>query len=290
MCWILVSQSVSWSFSLNLRGCFWWRGGARAPSKPYFSTPGAHITYWALISMWGSQPVSEALTTARLSVGIWGPRYLCGRSICEAISMILWSPWRVDGQWICGTFFSLWNPLWICRVFGMLCLLVIIRGPGDLDGRRIYGALISTQGPQSVCGALSMAWLFVVVGSQSGSFSPDSLTFFLNLGPLPKNSGPNPMSFQFLTRGTWGPQKVRTPPWGNPRYATGPNQVQILSFASMASREVAIKHSFVNKIAGGCSSYDVIAPWPGLTSSIFYQKLRKVCLIRYPKTRRRYSQ
>ena len=41
---------------------------------------------------------------------------------------------------------------------------------------------------------------------------------------------------------------------------------------------------------GGCSSYDVIAPWPDLTWSIcFYQKLRKVCPIRHTKTRRRYA-
>ena len=66
-----------------------------------------------------------------------------------------------------------------------------------------------------------------------------------------------------------------------------PNHVQILSFASMASRQGAVKHGFVSKIAGGCFSYDVIAPWPDLTWSIFfYQKLRKVCPIRYPKTRR----
>ena len=45
-----------------------------------------------------------------------------------------------------------------------------------------------------------------------------------------------------------------------------PNHVQILSFASMASRQVAIKDEFVNKIAGGCSSYDVIAPWPDLVN------------------------
>ena len=58
----------------------------------------------------------------------------------------------------------------------------------------------------------------------------------------------------------------------------------------MASRQGAVKHGFVSKIAGGCSSYDVIAPWPDLTWSIlFYQKLRKVCPIRYPKTRRRYA-
>ena len=68
-----------------------------------------------------------------------------------------------------------------------------------------------------------------------------------------------------------------------------PNHVQILSFTSMVSRQGAVKHGFVIKIAGGCSSYDVIAPWPDLTWSIFfYQKLRKVCPIRYPKTGRRY--
>ena len=66
-----------------------------------------------------------------------------------------------------------------------------------------------------------------------------------------------------------------------------PNHVQILSFASIASRQGAVKHGFVSKIAGGCSSYDVIAPWPDLTWSFFYQKLRKVCPIRCTKTRRR---
>ena len=45
-----------------------------------------------------------------------------------------------------------------------------------------------------------------------------------------------------------------------------PNHVQILSFASMASRQGAVKHGFVSKIAGGCSSYDVIAPWPDLVN------------------------
>ena len=69
-----------------------------------------------------------------------------------------------------------------------------------------------------------------------------------------------------------------------------PNHVQILSFASMALRQGAVKHGFVSKIAGDCSSYDVIAPRPDLTwSFFFYQKLRKVCPIRYPKTRRRYA-
>ena len=31
-----------------------------------------------------------------------------------------------------------------------------------------------------------------------------------------------------------------------------------------------VKHGFVSKIAGGCSTYDVIAPWPDLTWSIFF--------------------
>ena len=69
-----------------------------------------------------------------------------------------------------------------------------------------------------------------------------------------------------------------------------PNHVQILSFASMVSSQGAVKHGFVSKIAGGCSSYDVIALWPDLTWSFFLkQKLRKVCPIRYPKTRRCYT-
>ena len=38
----------------------------------------------------------------------------------------------------------------------------------------------------------------------------------------------------------------------------------------MAPSQVARKHDFVAKVAGGCSSYDVIAPWPDLTRSIFF--------------------
>ena len=44
------------------------------------------------------------------------------------------------------------------------------------------------------------------------------------------------------------------------RFEIHSNHVKILSFASMASRQGAVKHVFVSKIAGGCSSYDVIAP------------------------------
>ena len=51
----------------------------------------------------------------------------------------------------------------------------------------------------------------------------------------------------------------------------------------MASRQGAVKHGFVSKIAGGCSSYDVIAPLPDLTWSLFYQKLCKVFPITYLK-------
>ena len=61
------------------------------------------------------------------------------------------------------------------------------------------------------------------------------------------------------------------------------NHVRILSFATMASRQGAVTHGFLSKIAGGCSSYDVIALWPHLTWSFFYQKLRKVCSIRIPQ-------
>ena len=65
-----------------------------------------------------------------------------------------------------------------------------------------------------------------------------------------------------------------------------PNHIQILSLAWMASRQGGDKHGFVSKMAGGFSSYDVIAPWPDLTWSIFfYQKLRKVCpIIGTPKS------
>ena len=38
----------------------------------------------------------------------------------------------------------------------------------------------------------------------------------------------------------------------------------------MAPSQVARKHDFVAKVAGGYSSYDVIAPWPDLTRSNFF--------------------
>ena len=49
-----------------------------------------------------------------------------------------------------------------------------------------------------------------------------------------------------------------------------PNEVQILSLASMAPSQVVGKHDFFAKVAGGCFSYDVIAPWLDLTRSIFF--------------------
>ena len=40
------------------------------------------------------------------------------------------------------------------------------------------------------------------LGSFSPGIGPSKHIFFLfEFGPLPKNSGPNPMSFQFLTGG-----------------------------------------------------------------------------------------
>ena len=38
----------------------------------------------------------------------------------------------------------------------------------------------------------------------------------------------------------------------------------------MAPSQVARKHDFVAKVAGGCSSYDVIAPWPDPTRPKFF--------------------
>ena len=38
----------------------------------------------------------------------------------------------------------------------------------------------------------------------------------------------------------------------------------------MAPSQVAGKHNFVAKVAGGCSSDDVIVPWPDLIRSIFF--------------------
>ena len=72
--------------------------------------------------------------------------------------------------------------------------------------------------------------------------------FNCEFGPLPKDSEPNPTSFQFLPGGRLT-QILYLPP--NPK---------TLATRMMASRQVAVKHGFVSKIAGGCSSYDVIAP------------------------------
>ena len=40
----------------------------------------------------------------------------------------------------------------------------------------------------------------------------------------------------------------------------------------MAPSQVARKHHFVAKVAGGVPSYDVIAPLPDLTRLIFFAK------------------
>ena len=62
-----------------------------------------------------------------------------------------------------------------------------------------------------------------------------------------------------------------------------PNHVQILSFTSMASHQGAVKHGFVRKMVGGCSTYDVIAPWPDLTWSIFLPKVAQGFPHKVPK-------
>ena len=51
------------------------------------------------------------------------------------------------------------------------------------------------------------------------------------------------------------------------RIMCGPKQHQKFVFVPLTSRIFAIKHGFVGKSAWGCSSYDVIAPWPHLTRS-----------------------
>ena len=95
--------------------------------------------------------------------------------------------------------------------------LLVVRGPGDLDGRLICGALISMLGPHSSVSLRGPQYGMVLnrrrlsVGFFEFWHRPPTQTvlfiyFFLfcimNLGPHPKNSRPNPMSFQFLTQGT----------------------------------------------------------------------------------------
>ena len=47
------------------------------------------------------------------------------------------------------------------------------------------------------------------------------------------------------------------------------------------------KHDFLEKSVVGCTSYDVITPWPDLTRSTFpCQKLHKGCAISYTKCQR----
>ena len=98
----------------------------------------------------------------------------------------------------------------------------------------------------------------------------------------PFKSNPPPQETVIITNYViWGKCEViqgHWPKWphgtewqcGNSTLAMSwPNHVQILSFASMAPRQGAVKHGFVSKIAGGCSSYDVIAPWPDLVNFFF---------------------
>ena len=54
------------------------------------------------------------------------------------------------------------------------------------------------------------------------------------------------------------------------RTMCGPKKHQIFAFVSITSCIFAIKHGFVRKSAWGCSSYDLIAPWPDLTRSNFF--------------------
>ena len=56
------------------------------------------------------------------------------------------------------------------------------------------------------------------------------------------------------------------------RTMCGPQQHQIFAFVSITSRIFAMKHCFIRKSAGGCTTYDVIAPWPDLTRSFFFFK------------------
>ena len=57
-------------------------------------------------------------------------------------------------------------------------------------------------------------------------------------------------------------------------------------FQKIAASYVAENTISLKKSVGGCSSYDVIAPSPDLTRSIFSQKLRKGCPINYAKFQR----
>ena len=68
------------------------------------------------------------------------------------------------------------------------------------------GPLISKMGPLSVIFFVIFYFYFFLVR---------------DFGPLPKNSGQNPMSFYFLVGGYLGaPMIVGLTPWGNPGYAT----------------------------------------------------------------------
>ena len=60
----------------------------------------------------------------------------------------------------------------------------------------------------------------------------------------------------------WCAQSCQTMPW--------PKKHERFSFVSMTSRLFMVKRDFTEKSAGGCTSYDVIAPWPDLTRSIFF--------------------
>ena len=153
------------------------------------------------------------------TVNLWGPQYAMA---------LTWSPQCADGQWICGTFFSMWGPLWICRAFGMTWLLAVVRGSCDLDGRWICGSLVSRYAD---CRVLSQfAGPSVWHNYQSSSalsrvlsvlpWAPSLTCLLIKLflflfwiwGPTQKIVDQIRWVFSFFfSRDTWGPQKVRTP-------------------------------------------------------------------------------
>ena len=66
-----------------------------------------------------------------------------------------------------------------------------------------------------------------------------------------------------------------------------PKSCIISSFLLMAASYVAENTISLKKSVRGCTSYDVIAPWPGLTRLIsFCQKLHRGCPISYAKFQR----
>ena len=97
------------------------------------------------------------------------------------------------------------------------------------------GASVILRGPQY---GMTLSYRRLSVGFVQSWYGASSLTFlfiylyflYFEIGAPPKKYWTKSDEFSGFDTGTWGPQKVRTPPWGIPGYATDGIPDKLLSF------------------------------------------------------------